>query len=154
MSKVYFNKNSQWYLINGNYKGLEEIQEECIDLTQYEMVNLESSECNINYGFDDFNGVAKCYTWEADDGKCFLEEEGSFKEFESREELEHFMNLKEVDLQMIEKNCHNCNCCEEKEGCVYCYAKNEFVYDTNASECEFWTDVNDIDNDSDDEEEY
>ena len=95
MSKAYFNSNSGWYLINGNYKDLETIEEEGIDLTQYEIINLESSECDIDYGFDSFNGVAKCYTWRADDGKCFLEEEGCFTEFGSCEELENYINNNE-----------------------------------------------------------
>jgi len=99
---AYFNENSNWYLINGQYKDLETIEEEGIDITQYEIIKLESSECDIDYGFDDFNGVAKCYTWKAENGVWFLEEEGCFTEFGSCEKLEEFMNMKEVDLDMIE----------------------------------------------------
>lgn len=89
---IYHNENSNWYLINDNYKDAETIEEEGIDLTQYKIVKIESSECNIDYGFDEFNGVAKCYTWEGQDGIWYLEEEGCFTKFNSCEELESFMN--------------------------------------------------------------
>lgn len=95
MSKIYFNENSGWYLINGQYKDLETIEEEGIDITQYEVIKLESSECDIDYGFDEFSGVAKCYTWEAESGVWFLEEDGCFTEFESCKKLEEFMNANE-----------------------------------------------------------
>ena len=91
MSKAYFNENSGWYLINGQYRDLETIEEEGIDITQYEVIKLESSECGIDYGFDEFSGVAKCYTWKGQDGVWFLEEEGSFTKFNNCEELEGFM---------------------------------------------------------------
>lgn len=89
---IYHSENSNWYLINDNYKDAETIEEEGIDLTQYKIVKIESSECNIDYGFDEFNGVAKCYTWEGQDGIWYLEEEGCFTKFNSCEELESFMN--------------------------------------------------------------
>lgn len=89
---IYHNENSGWYLINDNYKDAETIEEEEIDLTQYKIVKIESSECDIDYGFDDFNGVAKCYTWEGQDGVWYLEEKGCFTRFNSCEELENFMN--------------------------------------------------------------
>lgn len=89
---IYHNENSGWYLINDNYKDVETIKEEEIDLTQYKIVKIESSECDIDYGFDEFNGVAKCYTWEGQDGIWYLEEEGCFTKFNSCEELESFMN--------------------------------------------------------------
>ena len=95
MKKAYYNKNTNWYMINGNYKDIEMIKEEGIDLNQFEIVNIESSECDIDYGFDSMNGVAKCYTWEADDGAWFLEEEGCFTMFNGCEELEIFMNTEE-----------------------------------------------------------
>lgn len=89
---IYHNENSDWYLINDNYKDAETIKEEEIDLTQYKIVKIESSECDIDYGFDDSSGVAKCYTWEGQDGVWYLEEKGCFTRFNSCEELENFMN--------------------------------------------------------------
>ena len=94
---AYHNENSNWYLINDNYKDAETIEEEEIDLTKYQIVKIESSET----GNDELDEVF--YVWEAENGVWFLEEEGYFKKFESLEKLikqfEFDKNLREEEVE-------------------------------------------------------
>lgn len=94
---AYHNENSNWYLINDNYKDAETIEDEEIDLTKYQIVKIESSET----GNDELDEVF--YVWEAENGVWFLEEEGYFKKFESLEKLikqfEFDKNLREEEVE-------------------------------------------------------
>lgn len=99
---IYHNKNSDWYLINDNYKDTETIEEEGIDLTQYKIIKIESSETGNNEVDDDF------WVWEAEDGVWFLEEEGCFERFESLEKLikqyEFEKDLREEEVEYYDFN--------------------------------------------------
>lgn len=99
---AYYNENSNWYLINDNYKDAETIEEEEIDLTQYKIVKIESSETGNNEVDEGF------WVWEAENGVWFLEEEGYFKKFESLEKLikqfEFDKNLREEEVEYYDFN--------------------------------------------------
>ena len=111
--KAYFNENNNWHLINGNFKDEERIEDEEINLDDYEIVKIQSDNYESVEEFNEeiSNGGWKFYLYTADDGKIIMEDKyGSFHFFDTEEQLHDFIKPEdfETEDEMIEDYIDEC----------------------------------------------
>lgn len=96
MSKVaYFNKQNNWYIINGNFRDEERLEEDEINLDDYQIVEIESDSFKEIEEIENEEVSSGCfdfYTYSAGDGKVILEDRsGCFHFFDNVESLKNYL---------------------------------------------------------------